>query len=67
MAGPDELSLPQAPEAQISAEKLRDYALNPDHSTGAHKARVFALALGIGGMTGDTCVIRSWPACRSRR
>lgn len=31
----------------VPAEKLRDYALNPGHSTGTHKARVFASALGI--------------------
>jgi hypothetical protein len=28
-------------------EKLTDYCLNPNHSSGKHKARVFASALGI--------------------
>jgi hypothetical protein len=42
------LRLPRANEATIPPEKLRDYALNPDHEPdGKHKARVFAAALGI--------------------
>ncbi len=43
----DELSLPRAEDAVIPEDKLRDYALNPEHPTGRHKARVFASALGI--------------------
>jgi hypothetical protein len=43
----DALFLPRAGEAEIAPEKLRDYALNSEHATGAHKARVFAAALGI--------------------
>lgn len=42
-----ELFLPRAEIAQIPVEKLRDYALNPTHTTGAHKARLFASVLGI--------------------
>jgi hypothetical protein len=30
----------------INPSKLVDYALNPDHSRGGHKARVFRAALG---------------------
>lgn len=43
----DELSLPRAVDAVIPDDKLRDYALNPEHPTGRRKARVFASALGI--------------------
>ncbi len=31
----------------VSAEKLRDYCLSPEHPRGRHKARVFASALGM--------------------
>jgi uncharacterized protein DUF6883 len=40
--------LPGAEDAVIPPSKLRDYALNPDHATGRHKARVFASELGLG-------------------
>ena len=43
-----DLTLPQADRAHIDARKLRDYALNPDHPKGRHKARVFQSALGVG-------------------
>jgi hypothetical protein len=43
----DELVLPRAELAEIPAEKLRDYALDPAHTTGSHKARLFAAVLGI--------------------
>lgn len=39
--------LPRAHEAVISTVKLVDYALDPEHPRGRHKARVFASALGI--------------------
>jgi hypothetical protein len=45
---PDELLLPRLESAEVPAEKLRDYALNPAHPTGRHKARVFESSLGIG-------------------
>lgn len=38
--------LPNAHHVIIDERKLRDYALNPDHPRGGHKARVFAAALG---------------------
>ena len=44
----EELSLPSVERAVIPVEKLRDYALNPEHHRGGHKARVFASTLGIG-------------------
>lgn len=44
----DVVRLPRASEAKIAAEKLRDYALNPEHPTGHDKARVFRSALDIG-------------------
>jgi hypothetical protein len=43
-----ETQLPRVAEAIIPVEKLRDYALSPEHPTGRHKARVFSSALGIG-------------------
>jgi hypothetical protein len=43
----DELFLPRASDAEIPVAKLRDYALNPEHPEGGHKARVFLSALGF--------------------
>lgn len=40
--------LPNAEVAIVEPEKLVDYALNPEHALGQHKARVFRSALGIG-------------------
>ncbi len=45
---PDPFYLPGADEAVVSGEKLRGYALNPEHPTGKAKARVFRSALDIG-------------------
>ncbi len=39
--------LPNAEIAVVSLEKLRDYSLDPSHSAGKHKARVFKAALGM--------------------
>lgn len=39
--------LPNGASAVIPIEKLVGYCLNPNHSSGKHKARVFASALGI--------------------
>ena len=41
------MKLPNAERAFIDIAKLRDYCLNPEHSRGRHKARVFASALGV--------------------
>lgn len=41
------MKLPNADQAIIDIAKLRDYCLNPTHSRGRHKARVFAAVLGI--------------------
>ena len=41
------MKLPNAERAVVEVEKLRDYALNPDHDRGKHKARVFRSALGF--------------------
>ncbi|MFM7448170.1 MAG: DUF6883 domain-containing protein [Leptolyngbyaceae cyanobacterium] len=41
------MKLPNGELAMIPIEKLTDYCLNPNHSSGKHKARVFASALGI--------------------
>jgi hypothetical protein len=40
-------ALPRADEAVIDPAKLVDYALDPTHPRGRHKAVVFNLALGI--------------------
>jgi len=41
------MKLPNSDKAIVQIEKLRDYSLNPDHSVGKHKARVFESVLGI--------------------
>ena len=44
----DELFVPRAESAEIPEDRLHDYALDPDHPRGRHKARVFSSLLGIG-------------------
>jgi hypothetical protein len=39
--------LPQHEKAIVPIEKLRDYALNPNHPQGKDKARVFKATLGM--------------------
>jgi hypothetical protein len=39
--------LPRASESVVPLEKLANYALDPEHPRGRHRARVFAAALGI--------------------
>jgi hypothetical protein len=39
--------LPNLEKASINRDKLYEYALNPDHPSGRHKARVFSSVLGI--------------------
>lgn len=41
------MRVPNAERAFIDVSKLRDYALNPTHRVGGHKARLFALLLGM--------------------
>jgi len=41
------LKLPNPDRAVVDIEKLTEYALNPTHPSGRHKARVFASALGL--------------------
>jgi hypothetical protein len=48
VAASDHLFLPGAELAEAPEDKLHGYALNAEHPTGRHKARVFASALGIG-------------------
>lgn len=40
-------ALPEYDRAEIRREKLEDYALNPNHPDGKHKALVFKSALGF--------------------
>jgi len=47
------VKLPNADRAVVDIAKLRDYSLNPRHTDGKHKARVFAAALGLGVEDGD--------------
>ena len=42
------MRLPNAENAIVSMDMLEAYCLNPDHTRGKHKARVFHRALGIG-------------------
>lgn len=39
--------LPNGDKAIVPIEKFSEYALNPEHRTGRHKARVFKAALGL--------------------
>ena len=39
--------LRNAEKAIVPVKKIRDYALNPDHVEGGHKARVFRAATGL--------------------
>jgi hypothetical protein len=39
--------IPNAENAVVDLRKLRDYCLNPEHSTGKHKARLFSSMLGM--------------------
>jgi hypothetical protein len=41
------MKLPNGEQAEVPLEKLTGYCLNPNHTSGKHKARVFASALGI--------------------
>ena len=41
------MNVPNAAEAFVEIAKLRDYSLNPFHTEGKHKARVFRAALGL--------------------
>ena len=41
------MKLPGGERATVDLAKLRDYCLNEQHPRGRHKARVFALALGL--------------------
>ena len=41
------MRLPNGERAVVPIEKLRDYALNPVHSEGRHKAAVFRLVLNF--------------------
>lgn len=41
------MPLPNARRAVVPIQKLAGYSLDPEHETGAHKARVFRAALGL--------------------
>jgi hypothetical protein len=48
------VELPNGEREVVPIEKLRLYSLNPDHSKGKHKARVFAAALGYSMRDAET-------------
>jgi Domain of unknown function (DUF6883) len=41
------VKLPNGERAVVDIDKLRNYCLNPQHRRGCHKARVFAVSLGL--------------------
>ena len=41
------MKIPNCQNAFIDERKLRDYALNPDHPVGQHKARLFLAFLNL--------------------
>lgn len=41
------MKVPNADRAFVDLNKLSDYALNPTHRVGGHRARLFAMLLGI--------------------
>ena len=41
------MKVPYAENAVVDIRKLRDYCLNPSHSDGKHKARLFQSYLGL--------------------
>ena len=45
--------IPHAENAVVDIRKLRDYCLNPEHSTGKHKARLFKSMLGMTAENAD--------------
>lgn len=50
------MKLPNADNAYIDLLKLQNYSLNPTHSRGKHKARLFVAILGL--TSSDTEVLR---------
>ncbi|MCW5922561.1 MAG: hypothetical protein KIS77_09460 [Saprospiraceae bacterium] len=55
--------LPNAEFAFVPMEKLRDYALNPEHPAGKHKAAVFKSVLGMTVADADYLKDKSWKRC----
>jgi hypothetical protein len=51
------MRVPNAGHAFIDMSKLRDYALDPTHRVGGHKARLFAILLGM--TIGDADALRN--------
>lgn len=48
------MKIPNAENAYIDLRKLRDYALNPEHRVGKHKARLFAALLDMNASDAET-------------
>ena len=52
----DDMKLPGGKNAVVDIAKLTDYCLNPTHTRCRHKARVFAIVLGL--TTADAELLR---------
>jgi hypothetical protein len=58
------MKIPNADRAVVDIRKLRDYCLNPQHDEGKHKARLFAVALGMRPMTRMICAMLCYKLSR---
>ncbi|MEK6302595.1 MAG: DUF6883 domain-containing protein [Acidobacteriota bacterium] len=47
------MKMPNCKSAVVDVGKLLDYCLNPAHPRGRHKARVFAISLGLTNANAD--------------
>ena len=50
--------IPHAESAIIDSRKLTEYALNPNHEVGKHKAKVFESALGYNQSNADELILK---------
>lgn len=46
--------IPNATEAVVDIQKIRDYCLSANHPRGRHKAKVFAAKLGLSSNNAET-------------
>jgi hypothetical protein len=60
-------AVPNAENAAIDANKIFEYALNPDHPVGGNKARVFKSALGFTRENGDDLMAQLLDGVRTNK
>ena len=60
------MQLPNGDRAIVPIEKLTQYALDPSHPMGRHKARVFARALGVTAENADLLLAELLRAAATR-